>query len=177
MATFVHRVFGAMVLDAATFEEVEADHAATPQALVVVLVSSLAAGLGAGGLYGLRPATMVLISAIALASWVAWAMLTLQIGTRVLPGPQTEADMGQLLRTIGFAAAPGWFQVFAIISQVSTLVFVATALWMLAAMVVAVRQALDYGSTARAIGVCFIGWALVVVVALGLGVLFPPVVS
>jgi hypothetical protein len=31
-------------------------------------------------------------------------------------------------------------------------------IWMLVAMVIAVRQALDYKSTLRAVGVCLIGW-------------------
>jgi len=30
--------------------------------------------------------------------------------------------------------------------------------WMLVAMIIAVRQALDYQSTLRAVGVCIIGW-------------------
>jgi hypothetical protein len=40
------------------------------------------------------------------------------------------------------------------------LVAIVASLWMLAAMVVAVRQALDYESTGRAITVCAIGFVV-----------------
>ncbi|MBI3994407.1 MAG: hypothetical protein HY349_00385 [Nitrospirae bacterium] len=38
------------------------------------------------------------------------------------------------------------------------IVFLVAAIWSLIAMVIAVRQALDYRSIWRAIGVCMIGW-------------------
>ena len=37
------------MLDSATYEDVERDRSATPQALLVVVLSSLAAGIGARG--------------------------------------------------------------------------------------------------------------------------------
>ena len=93
------------------------------------------------------------MSVLALIAWVCWAMLTFQIGARLLPEPQTEVTLGQMLRTIGFAAAPGLFQVFAIFPRMTGFVFAATTIWMFAAMVVGVRHALDYTSTARAVAV------------------------
>jgi hypothetical protein len=56
-------------------------------------------------------------------------------------------------------------------------VFVITTAWMLLAMIVAVRQALDYPSTARAIAVCVLGLVLALGIALVLGVAFGPTVS
>jgi len=103
--------------------------------------------------------------------------LTLQIGGRVLPEPQTSVDVGELLRTTGFAAAPGILRVFGILPGVTIPVFVITAVWMLAAMVVAVRQALDYRSTGRAIAVCVLGWALAIAFAVALGIFLGPGVS
>jgi predicted MFS family arabinose efflux permease len=44
-------------------------------------------------------------------------------------------------------------------------------------MVVAVRQALDYKSTARAVAVCVLGWALAIGIAVALGLFFGPAVS
>ena len=90
--------------------------------------------------------------------WLIWAGLTYLIGTRLLPESRTRADWGQLLRTTGFAAAPGIVRVLGIIPLLGWLVFGIAYLWMLAAFVVAVKQALDYTSTGRAIGVCLIGW-------------------
>jgi len=101
-------------------------------------------------------------------AWVVWAFLTYAIGTRLLPEAQTRADFGELLRTLGFAAAPGIVQIAGVIPPLRALAFVAAELWTLAAMVVAVRQALDYTSTLRAIGVCVIGWGVQVVIALAL---------
>lgn len=167
MASFTRRLIGAAKLDARTYEEVEADTTALRQALGVVVLSSVAAGIGAsgGGAIGLVGGLLA-----ALLGWFIWAWLTYFIGTRILPTPQTEADLGQLLRTTGFAAAPGITRVVGLVPALTAVVFVITGIWMLAAFVVAVRQALDYTSTLRAVGVCLIGWIVygVIFVVIGL---------
>ena len=150
MTTFLNRVTGAALLNPAIYEEVEADRAATMQAMAVVALSSLAAGVGALGLASARITALAGISLLAFAVWVIWAVLTLQIGARIFPSPRTQADIGQLLRTIGFATAPGILRIAGIIPGTTTIVFAVTAIWMLMAMIVAIRQALDYTSTARA---------------------------
>jgi hypothetical protein len=78
----------------------------------------------------------------------------------LLPEPDTRADHGELLRTIGFASAPGLIRVFGIVPGLTAFVFAVAGGWMLVAMVIAVRQALDYKSTWRAIGVCVIGFVV-----------------
>jgi hypothetical protein len=174
---FLMRLLGAAALDPAIYEEVEADPKATTQAAVIVLASSLAAGIGARGFADNNLPNVALISIVALMAWACWALLTYEIGARLLPEPQTAVDVGQLMRTIGFASTPGVLRVFGFIPGVTTPVFVVSALWMLAAMVVAVRHALDYTSTGRAIAVCAIGWTLALVFALVLGLAFTPAVS
>jgi len=169
MGTFAYRLMGAAMLDASVFEGIDADRPATIQAVVVVLLSSLAAGIGAGGLAGPRVSTLLIVSAIALVTWVAWAVLVLQIGTRYLPTPRTHADIGEMLRTIGFAAAPGVLNVFAAFPPITILVFVVVWIWMIAAMVVAVRETLHYESTWRALAVCIVALALAVAVAGAIG--------
>jgi hypothetical protein len=143
-------------LDASLYEEVEADAGATRQALTVVVLSSIAGGIGAaqeGGLMGL------IVGAVgSLIGWYIWAWMTYYIGTKWLPEPTTQADTGQLLRTIGFASAPGLIRVAGIIPGIGLLAMIVAPLWMLAAMIVAVRQALDYTSTGRAIAVCLVGF-------------------
>jgi hypothetical protein len=177
LTTFPHRLIGASVLDVGTYEEVEADRGATAQALLVVLASSLAGGIGASGFLQNR-ATVVqgalLWSAISLVAWAAWALLVFEIGGRLMPEPDTRVDVGELLRTSGFASAPGLFRIFGIVPELALPVFILTTVWMLVTMVVAVRQALDYRSTARAIGVCVLGLALTLVIVLGFGWLAPP---
>src|SRR3954466_8102578 len=174
---FVMRLIGAMAIDPVTYEEVEADRGATGQALLVVVLSSVGAGIGARGLGSGSMRSMVFISALSLLAWVAWALLTYQIGVKLMPETQTRSDVGELMRTIGFSAAPGMLRIFGLVPGAATAAFAITAVWMLAAMVVAVRQALDYTSTARAIAVCGLGWVLAVAIAVGLGLVFGPAVS
>jgi len=174
---FVMRLIGAAALDTAIYEEVEADRTATGQALGVVLLSSLAAGIGARGLGGGSWQSIVFISIVALMAWAAWALLTFEIGARLMPEPQTRGDVGELLRTIGFASTPGLIRILAVITPIAIPVFALSAVWMLAAMVVAVRQALDYTSTARAIGVCLCGLFLAFAIAVALGLVFGPTLS
>jgi hypothetical protein len=162
MAEIWDRMLRAAKLDAELYEEVEADREATGQAMIVVILAALAAGigtLGSGGVSGLVTGTVV-----SLISWVVWAFLTYFIGTRLLPESQTSADYGELLRTIGFASAPGLIRVLGIVPYLGAPLFLIAGVWMLVAMVIAVRQALDYTSTLRAVGVCLIGWLAQVVI-------------
>lgn len=170
MASLGNRMIRAAKLDIGLYEEVEADTGATGQAMLVVVLSSVAAGIGsAGGGAGLKGLLVGTIAA--LAAWYIWAFLTYVIGTKLLPEAQTEADVGQLLRTIGFSSSPGLLRILGIIPGVTGIVFLGCAVWMLVAMVIAVRQALDYHSTGRAIAVCLIGWVVQVVI-LGLAMMF-----
>jgi hypothetical protein len=174
--TFIQRLIGAVSLDAAIYEEVEADRGATGQALLVVLLSSVAAGIGGRGLGGPSAANVAFLTVVTLLAWAAWALLTLQIGGRLMPEPQTRVDVGELLRTIGFSSAPGLLRVFGVLPGVTIPAFAITSVWMLATMVVAVRQALDYKSTGRAIAVCVIGWLFAIACAIGIGLVFGPTV-
>lgn len=175
--TFLQRLIGAAALDTAIYEEVEADRSATVQAFIVVVLSSAAAGIGARGLGGTSPVNIAFVSMVALLAWMAWALLTFVIGSQILPEPQTRADVGELMRTIGFASTPGVLRVFGVLPGVTIPAFAITAVWMLAAQIVAVRQALDYKSTARAIAVCVLGWALALAFAVTMGLMFGPTVS
>jgi hypothetical protein len=174
MTSFVARVTGAALLDPAIYEEVEHDRSATLQAMAVVLLSSLAAGVGVLGPKGAEPAALAGFAFMALTLWAVWALLTYQIGARILPSARTQVDVGELLRTIGFATAPGILRIAGVIPGITTIVFAVTALWMLMAMIVAVRQALDYTNTMRAFAVCALGMALTLGIALVIGILFSP---
>ncbi|MDR4458942.1 MAG: hypothetical protein MRJ67_00215 [Nitrospirales bacterium] len=158
MTPFVDRMIRAAKLDVHLYEEVEADRRAMGQAMGVVMLSSLAGGIGfmqEAGLMGLLIGTVG-----SLLGWYVWALMTFLIGTKLLPEPQTHADHGELLRTIGFSSAPGIIRVLGMIPGVSGFVNLLAGVWMLVAMIIAVRQALDYQSTYRAIGVCLIGWII-----------------
>jgi hypothetical protein len=174
---FFYRLMGAAALDGDAYEGIEADTHVTVQAALTVLLASLAAGIGSLGWRSDAGGTFLLVSVVALVTWVAWAMLTFQIGAHLLPEPQTEVTLGQMLRTIGFAAAPGLLQVFAIFPRMTAIVFTATSVWMFAAMVVGVRHALDYRSTGRALVVCAAAAGLACAMAVVFGLLFGPALS
>ncbi len=164
LASFTERVIGAAKLDVQIYEEVETDIGATGQAMGVVLLTNLALVVGLQGivfdLEALGIAGIILGGFAAVLSWVLNAFLTYFIGTRLFPEPQTSANPGELMRTLGFAYAPGLGLIFVQLGGMnflSLLLLFIVATWLVAAMVIAVRQALDYTSTPRAVGVCLLG--------------------
>jgi Yip1 domain len=163
MGSLMYQVLGASVLDGGTFEGIEADRQATVPAVIVVLASSLAGAFAATS--GLEPRLPVIaiFMTVAVIIWLALVQLILLIGGHQFRRPETRVDFGELVRTTGFAAAPGTLQIFAVVPAVATPVFIVTWIWMWAAMVVAVKHALDIRSTWRAIAIC--GAALGVVLA------------
>jgi hypothetical protein len=161
MSSFTDRIIRASKLDVSLYEEVEADKGAMGQAMAIVVLSSLAAGIGSINAGGIG---IVLGIIAALMGWFIWAYITYLVGTKLLPEPQTESDPGELLRTIGFSSSPGLIRILVIIPGLMKIVFFIAGIWMLIAMVIAVRQALDYHSTLRAVGVCLIGWIIQTVV-------------
>ena len=155
-ANLKNRIIRAAMLDVNLYEEVEADKKALGQSIAVVVFSSLAAGIG-GAAMGVSGGILI-GTAAALIGWYVWAYLIYFIGTKLLPEPQTKANHGELLRTIGFSTSPGLIRVLGVIPVLRGLVFTVASIWMLVAMIIAVRQALDYKSTIRSVGVCVIGW-------------------
>ena len=156
MADIKQRMIRAAKLDVSLYQEVEADVQSMGQAMTVVVLSGAAAGIGSLGVLGLKGLVIGTLSA--LVGWYVWAYITYLVGTRLLPEPETRATHAELLRTIGFSSAPGVLRALGIIPGLYSIVFFITSLWSLAAMVIAVREALDYRSTLRAVGVCAIGW-------------------
>ncbi len=158
MSKLIDRIIRASKLDANLYEEVEADKGAMGPAIGVVVLSSIAAGIGSIGKEW--HINILMGTVFALIGWFVWAYLIYFVGTKVFPESQTKADPGELLRTIGFASSPGLIRILGVIPGLTWLVFIGALVWMLMATVIAVRQALDYTSTLRAIGVCVIGWMI-----------------
>lgn len=155
--SFGERFAGAIRLSPAAFEDVEADTSSLKQALVVVLLSSVAVAVGGRS----EASPMLLVSMVgAIVGWMLWSGITYLIGTTILRTPSTHADWGQLLRTTGFATAPGIVALLGIVRPLSAIAAFIASVWMLAAYVIAVRQALDYSSTLRALAVCIVGWLI-----------------
>lgn len=162
MAILIDRMIRASKLDVSLYEEVEADKGSMGQAATIVVLSSIAAGVGSLGVFGIEGLIFTTIGA--LIGWLIWAFLTFIIGTKLLPEAGTKTDMGEMLRTIGFSSSPGVLRVLGIIPVAGAIISFAVGIWMLVAMIIAVRQALDYKSTWRAVGVCLIGFVVYFVI-------------
>ena len=157
ISIFFNRVFRAIKIDIDLYEEVEADKSATIQAGMVVVLSSLAAGVGA---IHLGASNLLLAPLLSLLSWYVWAYIIYFVGVKIFPDPETKSDHGELLRTIGFSSAPGIIRVFGFTPTLMTVTFIGSAFWMLACMVVAVKSALDYKSMWKAFGVVVFAWVI-----------------
>ena len=157
MTQFFRRFIGALVLDAGAYEDIEADRHAAMQSVIVVAAVCAAGGIAGMGL-GLGTGAFVSGALIALGGWLVWAAIIVALGTSALAEPQTRSDVPQLLRVLGYAAAPGVFLVLAAMPAVAPVVLLLVSMWMVAAAVVGVRQALDYRHTSRAIWVCALSW-------------------
>ena len=173
VSTFAERFIGAARLTPDIYVEVEADKTATGQAMLVVALSSVAGGIGLTG----EGAGLIVGTVAALLGWVIWAVLIYFLGAKIFPQPQTQVDVGELLRTTGFAAGPGVLRVFGIVPGLGPLILLAVSVWMLVAMVIAVRQALDFTSTGRAIMMCSAGWVITLIMIFVIGGFLGPVVE
>lgn len=155
------RMKRAALLDVNTYEDVEADSTATGQAAGVVAVVALAQAIGASGSGG----TGILLGITgAVVGWLLWAGITYLIGDKLLGG---TATWGELLRTIGFAQSPGVLYVLGIVPVLGGVIRFAVGIWILIAGIVAIRQALDFG-TGKAVLTALLGW---MAVAIPLGIL------
>ncbi len=165
MNDFASRFGRAIRLDASLYEEVEHDESALTQAMLIVALTSVAGGLGLAtympGIAGLFWGVLATFL-----SWFFWAVVIYLVGGKMLATKETQTDMGELLRVIGFAAAPGVFRILGVFGPMREAVYIISSVWMLIAMVIAVRQALDFLSTSRAVVVCFIGVLFQFVIAL-----------
>ena len=162
MHPLIDRMIRAAKLDVDLYEEVEADKTALLSSMMVVVLSSVAAGIGVTGKGGTHVFLPGIVSA--LVGWLLWSYIVYIVGTKILPTPETRADYGELLRTIGFSSSPGLIRVLGVIPGLTLIVFIVASIWMFIAMIIAIRQALDYESTFRAFGVCIIGWIIQAIV-------------
>ena len=158
VGTMLGRMLGAARLNVNTYEDVEKDGGATIQALLVVIIVTIASV--AGELLGGADVDIVRALAVGVIrgvlSWALWALVTWVIGSTILKTEETEADWGQLARGTGFAQTPGILNLFSFIPAVGWLISLATFVWTFVAMMIAVRQSLDYTSTLRAFVVILI---------------------
>ncbi|MEE9134052.1 MAG: YIP1 family protein [Gemmatimonadota bacterium] len=150
-SSFAKRLIGAAMLKVPIYEEVEHDQSATVQAAGVVGLVAIAAAIG-----GLEFGALGLVAGI-LAAYIGWALWS---GTCYVVGVQLfegTADWGELLRTIGFAQAPGILLLLGILPGAGFPLYLAVLVWMIGTVLVAIRQALDF-STGRALATALAGF-------------------
>lgn len=158
MATLTERMVGAMQANVKTFQEIEADGSAMGQAVAVIVIAGVASLIGNIWRAGIGLGLMHLI--ISIIGYALWSLIVVLVGTKVMPEPATKADFNEGFRVIGFTASPGVFNVLAIVPFLGPLISFVIWIWMVVIGVVAVREVLDYTSTARAIVVCVIAAAI-----------------
>ncbi len=171
-ATMLNRVVRAAMLDVNLYEEVEADTSLTQEALMVVILVSIASGIGSflAGLIGeggIGAAVLGLILGVVMGvvGYYIWAYITYFVGTNLFGG---TADVGELLRTLGYASGPRVLGVLAFIPCLGPLAALIGAIWALVTGVVAVRQALDF-DTGKAIITVIVGWVIVFIITVVVG--------
>ena len=152
---FFNRVFRSIKIDPDVYDEVQKDKTATLSAAIVVVISSLAAGIAAKQL---GASSFIFAPILSLLSWFVWAYIVYFVGVKLFPDPKTKTTHAALLRAIGFSSAPGIIRVFGFTPELMTVTFIGSALWMLACMVVAVRQTLNFKSLWKALGVVIMSW-------------------
>ena len=158
----VQRMIGAATLNVDTYEEVEADETATMQAATVVVMVAVAKAIGTLGA-GLGAALMAPV--VAILGWLVWAGVTYLIGDKLLGG---TATWGELLRTLGFAQAPGVLFLLVVIPLVGGVIGFVLFIWTLVAGIIAIRQALDF-STGKAVLTAFLGWLALIIPSMLIG--------
>ena len=170
----IDRMVRAAKLDTSLYEEVEKEETATNQAILVVVIASICSGIGSaiGGQMTGGPGGLILglVGGViaSLVGWFIWSFITYFIGTRLFKGPQTEASYGELLRCIGFSNSPGVLAILVFIPIIGAIIAFIAWIWSLIAMVIAVRQALDF-STLRAIATCIVGFIVMMIIIAVIG--------
>jgi hypothetical protein len=155
ISLFLNRIYRSIKIDPDVFDEIQKDKNATLSAAIVVLLSSTAAGIGASHM---GMASFLLAPILSLVSWFVWAYIVYFVGVKLFPELKTKTTHTALLRAIGFSSAPGIIRILGLNSDLMTVTFIGSAFWMLACMVVAVRQTLNYKSLWRALGVVIVSW-------------------
>ncbi len=154
---YFQRLQKAIFLDVNFYEEVEKDKKFTDQAMMTVVLVAVVQGLMIGGL---APISLVQGIMGSLIRFVIWAFFIAFVGTRILPEPETESNTGELIRTLGFAYAPGLLVILKVFPVINYFIDPVVLILQIAAMTIAVRQALDFNSTVRAVGVCIVAFIL-----------------
>jgi hypothetical protein len=155
MRLFLNRLLRAARLDVSLYRELLENAGLFNQALIVVFIFSMAAAYGTFGRTGATGINIGMVTT--LLGWYVWAFSTYIIGARLLPENRTQADRRALMRVLGFASAPGILRALGFIPGLGLVILLTATGWMIATATIGIKEALNYQSTSRALGVCIIG--------------------
>jgi hypothetical protein len=158
MNLFLNRLFRAAKLDTGLYEEVIADTGTMFQAMMAVFIYCAASAYGGFGRAGVAGINFGMITT--LIGWYIWAFSTYFVGVKFLPEVETKGNRKAVLRAMGFASAPGLIRLLGLIPNLAGTTLAIASVWMFVAAVVAIKQAMNYKSIYRAVGVCLIGWII-----------------
>ena len=164
--SIIDRMLGALRLQSAVYEEVEADQKATGEAAFIIVATSLVSGAVNGVLTGASSGFFGAIGS--LLGWAFYAWVAYIVGVKLFPGPQTKSSWGELARTLGYANTARFLILFELVPGLQALTRLVVSIWVLVATVVALRAALDI-TTGRAVWIAIasaIGQLIVIAVAL-----------
>lgn len=167
----IQRMIGAAFFNRETYEEIEADQGALGQAIGVVLLVTLCGIVGGiiGGFFeGEAVGLGILLGIISgfvfgVVRWAIWVSVMYLVGGKMLRTGDTETSWSEVGRVVGFAYSPGVLSLFTFVPVVGGLFWLVGVVWQVAAVVVAVRQAMDFQSTGRAIGVVLLSAVIAVI--------------
>jgi len=164
--SMIDRMLGALRLQSAAYEEIEADQKATGEAAFIVVATSLVSGAVNGVLTGASSGFFGALGS--LLGWAFYAYVAYVVGVKLFPGPETKSSWGELARTLGYANTARFLILFELVPGLQALTRLVVAIWVLVATVVALRAALDI-TTGRAIGIAIvsaIGQLIIIALAL-----------
>jgi hypothetical protein len=174
MMNIINRVIRAAMLDVQFFNEVESDTSLNTEALLVVILVSVAGGIGAffGGLFegaiGAALLALVVTIFMGVANYYIWAYVTFFIGTNLFEG---RADPGELLRVLGYASGPRILSILGFVPYLGAMAGFVGAIWALIAGFIGVREALDL-DTGKTLVTVIVGWVVVFAISLVVSIVF-----
>jgi hypothetical protein len=160
------RIMRAALLDREFYKEAEADTSLNQEALIIVVIVSVASAIGSFivGLFAGRPGAaflaLIVNAAIGVGNYYLWAYVTHYIGTNLFDG---DADPGELLRVLGYASGPRLLGLLIFIPCIGPVIALAGAIWSLVTGFYGVREALDLETLETLITV-FLGWLAVLLI-------------
>ena len=176
----IERMIGAAMLRSSTYEEIEADRGALAPAIVIVILVTICGIAGEvigdaleGSVNPIEILGAVLNGTLfGLLRWALWVTLIYLVGAQMLKTESTETSWAELGRVAGFAYTPGLLTLLSFLPFINSFLLGAIAfVWILVAVIIGIRQALDFEGTGRAILVAgitgiigFIPWLILKVI-------------